>query len=69
MFAPKPIAASGLPGLPSIFGMEKQYTTPKSVVPFVTNVTARSFPGWTYNPLGFDTPERGYLGNASGSVF
>lgn len=69
MYAPKPIAASGLPGFPSIFGMEKRYTKPKSTIPFSSNVNSRIFPAWTYNPLSLDVPEKGYLGNGGSNAF
>lgn len=57
------VSASGLPGQPSIFNLEKRYAVPISTVPISANINARVPWGWTTNPLGVNAPTGGIIGN------
>lgn len=57
------IAASGLPGTPSVFTMERSYAIPISKLAPRTNIAARTPLGWTQNPLAPAGNSSGLIGN------
>jgi len=57
------IPATGLPGTPSVFSIERSYATPISMVGMSSNIEARVPLGWTQNPLAPAGFSGGLIGN------
>lgn len=57
------VPATGLPGTPSVYSLERAYTIPVSSVSPVSNIAARVPLGWTQNPLAPAGISAGYVGN------
>lgn len=57
------VPASGLPGTPSAFSLERSYAVPISTVGVRSNIEARVPLGWTQNPLAPAGFSGGLIGN------